>query len=93
MSSSYQEFLKENNLKQPVMRDVTVGFSGLAPEVSLDSVTEQIENLKEQISGAGNTITLNIEAVQQNFTIALLIILSTNCRAILLTKSLITLKN
>ncbi len=55
MSSSYQEFLKENNLKQPVMRDVTVGFSGLDPEVSLDSVTEQIENLKEQISGEGSS--------------------------------------
>ena len=55
MSSSYQDFLKENNLKQPVMRNVTVGFSGLDPEVSLDSVTEQIENLKEQISDGGSS--------------------------------------
>ena len=55
MSSSYQDFLKENNLKQPVMRNVTVGFSGLDPEVSLDSVTEQIENLKEQIADGGSS--------------------------------------
>lgn len=67
MSSSYQDFLKENNLKQPVMRNVTVGFSGLDPEVSLDSVTEQIENLKEQISDgesstpSGQSINTQIE--------------------------------
>ena len=67
MSSSYQNFLKENNLKQPVMRNVTVGFSGLDPEVSLDSVTEQIENLKEQISDgesstpSGQSINTQIE--------------------------------
>ena len=67
MSSSYQDFLKENNLKQPVMRNVTVGFSGLDPEVSLDSVTEQIKNLKEQISDgesstpSGQSINTQIE--------------------------------
>ena len=67
MSSSYQDFLKENNLKQPVMRNVTVGFSGLDPEVSLHSVTEQIKNLKEQISDgesstpSGQSINTQIE--------------------------------